>query len=411
VAAVFGSGSEPPPFDLHCPLLSLAERFGTSLATIPAEIPYLVPEPAAVERWRDALGDGPGLRIGLVWAGNPGHRNDRNRSIAVERLQPLFQVPGIRWFSLQVGPRAGDVARLPLGLVADLSASLSDFAETAAVIANLDLVLAIDTAVVHVAGALGRPVWAMLSFAPDWRWLLDRDDSPWYPSLRIFRQPIPGDWATVVGNVRRALADLAAQTRPNRQLAARPRPKEEPPAVPALDAQLAYDAAMGHYAAGRIDMTGAAAKEILASHPDHAAAQHLVGLVEINHGRRSGAASCRPGHGFVGEPHRSGGNRGGHRQPRWSTAIVPLAGALGRPCWMKLPFAPDWRWLLERTDSPWYPTLRLFRQPARGDWDKVIAEVREALAGLIGDTSSFDAGDAGSAFAGATADYSAGRLV
>jgi Tfp pilus assembly protein PilF len=160
---------------------------------------------------------------------------------------------------------------------------------SAAVIVNLDLVLAIDTAVVHVAGALGRPVWAMLSFAPDWRWLLDRDDSPWYPSLRLFRQPIPGDWATVVGNVRRELADLAAQTRPNRQPAARPRPKEEPPAVPALDAQLAYDAAMGHYAAGRIDMTGAAAKEILASHPDHAGAQHLIGLVEINHGRHQDA--------------------------------------------------------------------------------------------------------------------------
>jgi len=117
----------------------------------------------------------------------------------------------LHWFSLQVGERAGDLARLPAGRVVDLSPHLSDFAETAAVVANLDLVIAADTAVVHLAGALGRPCWVMLPFAPDWRWLLDRDDSPWYPSLRLFRQRAPGDWDGVVTDLRRALAALAGQ--------------------------------------------------------------------------------------------------------------------------------------------------------------------------------------------------------
>src|SRR6266568_4978670 len=205
VAEIVAAGAALPPFDLHCPLLSLPERFGTDLATIPAEIPYLTPDPELVEHWRRKLGDGPGLKVGIVWAGNRAHKNDRSRSIAIERLLPILEVPGIRWVSLQVGERAADVARLPIGMVADISNELGDFGDTAAVIANLDLVIAVDTAVVHLTGALGRPVWAMLAFAPDWRWLLEREDSPWYPTMRLFRQTEPGDWAGVFDRVAAAL--------------------------------------------------------------------------------------------------------------------------------------------------------------------------------------------------------------
>src|SRR5205807_2301471 len=135
-------------------------------------------------RWRTRIGAGKELKVGLVWAGNPQHRNDRNRSIALERLAPLFAAAGVRWFSLQLGERKADLGRLPAGAITDLFDGLGDFAETAAAVSALDLVVTVDTAAAHLAGALARPVWVLLPFVPDWRWLTDRDDSPWYPTLR-----------------------------------------------------------------------------------------------------------------------------------------------------------------------------------------------------------------------------------
>src|SRR5947209_18038122 len=134
--------------------------------------------------------------------------------MAIERLAPLLEVPGVCFYSLQVGTRAGDLTRLPAGQVVDLAPELTNFAETAAAVANLDLVVAVDTSVVHLVGALGRPCWVMLPFSPDWRWLLGRDDSPWYPSLRLFRQPAPGEWEAVVERVCGELGALAAARRP-----------------------------------------------------------------------------------------------------------------------------------------------------------------------------------------------------
>ncbi|MFD1627009.1 tetratricopeptide repeat protein [Azospirillum griseum] len=211
--AVLVRGPEPPPHDHHCPLMSLPRAFGTDLGSVPAPIPYLMPERGDRNLWRDRLAEGPeGLRVGLVWAGNPRHRNDRNRSLPVAALRPLVNVPGVRFISLQVGEARSALATLaPDAAVEDPMDRVRDFADTAAILANIDLLISVDTAVVHLAGAMGVPVWLLLPHAPDWRWLLNRDDSPWYPSLRLFRQPRPGDWETTLGRVAATLRAHAHQ--------------------------------------------------------------------------------------------------------------------------------------------------------------------------------------------------------
>jgi hypothetical protein len=163
-------------------------------------------------RWRERLAGLPGLRVGLAWAGNPDHGNDHNRSIAPPRLAPLWAVPGVSWVSLQVGARAGALrGHAPDGAVLDLTPALTDLAETAAAMEQLDLVVTVDTAVAHLAGALGRPVWTMLPALPDWRWLLGREDTPWYPSMRLFRQAQAGEWEEVVARIAAGVAALARE--------------------------------------------------------------------------------------------------------------------------------------------------------------------------------------------------------
>ncbi|MBB3265629.1 Tfp pilus assembly protein PilF [Azospirillum sp. OGB3] len=212
-------GPAPAPHDLHCPLMSLPRAFGTDLASIPAPPAYLAAEADEVARWGRRIaevdtGTATGPRVGLVWAGNPNHRNDRNRSIPVARLAPLLDTPGLRLFSLQTG----DAGAARPSALPDLTAGVRDFADSAAILANLDLVIAVDTATIHLAGALGVPAWLMLPYAPDWRWLLDRADSPWYPSLRLFRQPRPGDWDSVLRAVATELERFAAvQLAPQKQ--------------------------------------------------------------------------------------------------------------------------------------------------------------------------------------------------
>jgi tetratricopeptide (TPR) repeat protein len=198
-----------PPHELRCPMASLPLAFRTTLQTMPAQLPYLEADPTLAAAWKAMLAPTSGaLRVGLVWAGNPKQGSESRRGIGLAPCLPLFEVPGIEWVSLQVGERAADLARLAPGAATDLSAELTDFAETAAVIANLDLVLSTDTAVAHLAGAMGKPVWILLMFAADWRWLRGRDDSPWYPSARLFRQANPGDWSGVIGRVKAELARL-----------------------------------------------------------------------------------------------------------------------------------------------------------------------------------------------------------
>jgi len=214
LSAASAHPSSLPRADFQVPLMSLPYRCGTQPDTIPANLPYLHTAPADRARWAGRLGDRPGKRIGLVWAGAPrpelpwAHETDRRRSLPLAVLAPLGQVAGIRLISLQKGPPAAQLASAPVGLaVEDYMDAVEDFADTAALVANLDLVIAADTAVAHLAGALGVPVWLLSRFDGCWRWMLDRDDSPWYPGLRLYRQPRPGDWTSVVAEV---AADLVS---------------------------------------------------------------------------------------------------------------------------------------------------------------------------------------------------------
>lgn len=204
IAELVVIGDVMPAFDCWLPLMSLPLIFATTLKTIPNEVPYLSANSGRRAVWRRRLGDG--IRIGVVWAGSPLHGNDRNRSCPLTLLEPLLTAPGLRWFSLQKGPRAADLTLLGWqDRMVDLAPVIGDFADTAAIVADLDLVISVDTAVAHLAGALGRPCWLLLPFSSDWRWLRDRHDSPWYPTFRLFRQSRPGDWQAVIEQCREAV--------------------------------------------------------------------------------------------------------------------------------------------------------------------------------------------------------------
>jgi predicted O-linked N-acetylglucosamine transferase (SPINDLY family)/ADP-heptose:LPS heptosyltransferase len=281
--SVIAEGAPLPAFDVHCPLMSLPLAFGTTIETVPAAIPYLSAAPEAVARWRHRVGSAPGMKVGLVWAGNPGHKNDRTRSLALSRFAPLFDLPGVRWFSLQVGERAGDLAGLDAGQVIDLARDLEDFAQTAAAIVALDLVITADTAVAHLAGALGKPVWILLPFDPDWRWLLDRGDSPWYPTARLVRQRTPGDWDGVIAQVRAALVHCLDAVRP----AGRGSSHSETP--PKFDQR--YFAAVELIETRRDAEAEAALRSILEENPRHAPT--LRRLAFICHQRGDNAEGAR----------------------------------------------------------------------------------------------------------------------
>ncbi len=196
-------------FDEHMPLMSLPSAFKASLATVPADIPYVFADPALEKSWRDELTTETGFRVGLAWQGNPQHPDDRHRSMPLEKFAPLARVPGVCLYSLQKGPGEDQTANAPFDIV-DLAPRLDNstgaFMDTAAVIKNLDLVITSDSAIAHLAGALGAPVWVALQYAPDFRWLLDRQDSPWYPTMRLFRQSRRGQWEDVFERIGEALA-------------------------------------------------------------------------------------------------------------------------------------------------------------------------------------------------------------
>jgi hypothetical protein len=188
--------------DLHVPLMSLPFIFGTTGDTVPAEVPYIRPDALRSSAWAARI-DGPGLKVGLVWAGRPEHQNDRNRSCRLETFLPLARIPGVRLYSLQKGPAESQIGDSALrDAIVHLGPELHDFSDTAAALSRLDLLVSVDTSVAHLAGAMARQVWVLLPAIPDWRWMLDREDSPWYPTMRLFRRHASRDWNSVVDSIR-----------------------------------------------------------------------------------------------------------------------------------------------------------------------------------------------------------------
>ncbi|MDB6008720.1 MAG: glycosyltransferase [Gammaproteobacteria bacterium] len=216
---IIGRGEPLPAVDYYCALLSLPLAFKTQLDTIPAQTSYLAPEPDRVARWASRLQAVPGLRVGIAWQGNLAVEKlvwARGRSIPLAALEPLAHLPGVSLVSLQKGPGLEQLRNVPFAdRIVELSAALDPgpdaFLDTAALMASLDLVISSDTSIAHLAGALGRPVWTALPLSPEWRWLLERSDSPWYPSMRLFRQTTDGDWGTVVTEIVAALRPLVAR--------------------------------------------------------------------------------------------------------------------------------------------------------------------------------------------------------
>jgi hypothetical protein len=208
-AQIVSRGDPLPDFDMHCPMLGLPLVFGSGLATIPCEAPYLRASAQAVANWSARLPAKTRPRIGLAWSGRPEHNNDQNRSIDLASFLSPLQGIDATLVSLQREVRAADAIVLQdRSDVIHLGAELKDFSDTAALAADLDLVIAVDTSVAHLAGALAKPVWILLPFVPDWRWLLDRDDSPWYPTARLFRQDDSRQWGGTFGRLRTALDDF-----------------------------------------------------------------------------------------------------------------------------------------------------------------------------------------------------------
>ena len=209
------NGEQLPEFDAHAPLLSLPAIFKTTVDSVPCDVPYIQADAALIERWRAVLDGIDGMKIGISWQGDRGYREDRRRSIRLHEFAPLAEVPGVRLVSLQKGLGTEQLAEIGdrfdvMELGADFDETSGPFMDTAAVMMNLDLVIACDTAIGHLAGALGVDFWEPQAFAPDWRWMLDRDDSPWYPTVRLFRQTAPGDWSDVFARIAAALRDQSS---------------------------------------------------------------------------------------------------------------------------------------------------------------------------------------------------------
>ncbi len=222
VEGVFISSRRIPDYDWHIPMMSLPFALGTRVESIPAPVPYIYPDPILTEAWREqiaAAAAGRALRVGLVWAGNPKNKVQRHRAIPFEEFAELAApknldaiiLDQICFVNLQKGEAGKQAAVAPWKLV-DFTDQLRTFADTAALIANLDLVISVDTAVAHLAGAIGKPVWLLVPSLCDWRWMLDRSDSPWYPTMRVFRQPARGQWPAVIATIANALAELVRST-------------------------------------------------------------------------------------------------------------------------------------------------------------------------------------------------------
>ena len=212
LAGLYTTGETLPPFDFRCPLLSLPLAFGTTVESIPARVPYLAPPQEALTKAAAQAWPAEELRVGLVWAGNPTHPKNRTRNVPLDQLASLFDLENVHFYSLQIGEPAAELAARKTKVIS-LAPAIEDMADTAALMTFLDLVISVDTSMAHLAGALGRPLWVLVPKVPDWRWLLEREDSPWYPSARLVRQTVQCDWGQVIERLRTDLIQLVARKR------------------------------------------------------------------------------------------------------------------------------------------------------------------------------------------------------
>ncbi len=294
---IIDNETKAPAFDLHAPLMSLPLIFDTQNDTVPATGPYIAPDPDRVLQWRERLGAHSGISVGLVWQGNPAHPNDRRRSMRLDQLRPLLDCPGARFVSLQIGYGQQQAQGLA-GRIIDPAAEIdtTSFADVAGIIANLDLVITIDSAIAHLAGAMGKPVWILLAGCNDWRWLKGRDDTPWYPQALLFRQSEAGDWAGVVARVCTALWSFAGAsatspaarivdpvTASALRMTAAPRASD-----PVLCDALFVDACR-HHRAGDLDRARKLLEKILSFDPGHVNTLCNLGALELDtgHGTRA----------------------------------------------------------------------------------------------------------------------------
>ncbi len=303
---ILGDRGDPAPYQCDTVLLSLPRIFKTRLETIPAEIPYLRPSADAAQKWSKRLAKMKGLKIGIAWAGNPGHVNDSRRSVGLPLLAPLIAVRGTSFASLQFGPRAADLKKVKGNAkIEGLASDLEDFVDTAAAVTALDLVITVDTSVAHLAGALGKPVWVLLPWVTDWRWLLQREDNPWYPTMRLFRQKKGEDMADIVVRVEQELKAVV------RGDAARLTPYQAEGARRAVQAAAIMAAEAAHAAAPATAKTMAPGRALIlaeqkrrhgfladaedlarraaAAEPDNAEAVHMLGIIAHQSGKTAEA--------------------------------------------------------------------------------------------------------------------------
>lgn len=387
VSSVVVAGDPLPPFDCHLPLLSLPLLFGTTQDTIPVRIPYLAAEPADIELWRRRLGSANVFRVGLVWFGRQGMLLNRKRSCLLANFVPLAEIPNVEFHSLQIGEGVEQLRECQPGfVVSDFTADIKDFADTAAYMANLDLVITIDTAVAHLAGALGVRTWVLLPFGADWRWPDNREETPWYPAMQLFRQPAVGDWPAVMASVAEKLHECVSgnvheeANKPVISTCYEQRPiqrADELQSTTGMRVGLAWSCRQDNpitlnrvcplsALAPLFDLPGVTFFSLqLGARPEEIGKYPLIDLTSQIADFEDTAALMA------------------HLDLVISidTSVLHLA-ATGCPTWVILPHVADWRWLQHRNDTPWYPGMRLFRQPDFGDWDSVAQEVASELSRL-----------------------------